>query len=130
MGLLDIFKAPREAVKEEIAEVPWHTLNSLDQLDTLVGESKEKPVAVFKHSTRCGISRAVLKIFERNYTLSEGEVKLYFLDLLQNRDISNEIANRFNVRHESPQLIILKDGAVADHSSHHSIEAATLKKFL
>jgi bacillithiol system protein YtxJ len=130
MGLLDIFKTPREAVKEEIVEVPWNILSTLDQLDTLVDESKEKPVAIFKHSTRCGISRAVLKIFERNYDLSEDQAKIYFLDLLENRDISNEIANRFKVQHESPQMIILKDGAVVDYSSHHSIEAATLKKFL
>ena len=48
MGLLDIFKTPREIAKEEIVEVPWHVLGKMDQLDEIVEESKSKPVAVFK----------------------------------------------------------------------------------
>lgn len=95
MGLKDLFKSPRDIAKEEIVEVPWHVLAQMDQLDALVEESKNKPVAIFKHSTRCGISRGVLKMFERNYTLNDEQLKLYFLDLLKNREISNEIASRF-----------------------------------
>lgn len=130
MGFFDKLKSQREIVKEEIVEVPWNMLNSIEQLDTIVEESKEKPVAIFKHSTKCGISRGVLKIFERNYSLPENQVKLYFLDLLQHRDISNEIASRFKVQHESPQMIIIKDGVVVSHDSHHSIEPASLNKFI
>jgi bacillithiol system protein YtxJ len=87
-------------------------------------------VAIFKHSTRCGISRAVLKMFEKNYSLNDEQLKLYFLDLLQNRAISNEIAARFKVQHESPQIIVIKDGVVVHHDSHHSIEAEHLQKFI
>ncbi|MBT0608626.1 bacillithiol system redox-active protein YtxJ [Aequorivita echinoideorum] len=130
MGFFDKFKTQRDIVKEEIVEVPWHILNQLEQLETLVEESQQKPVAIFKHSTRCGISRAVLKMFERNYNLNEDQIKLYFLDLLENRDISNEIANRFGVRHESPQMIVIKNGTVIHHDSHHSIDAEHLKKIV
>ena len=108
MGFLDLFKkTERDIAKEEIVETPWHVLSTLDQLDEIVKESKSQPVAIFKHSTRCGISRMVLKQFESNYDLNDKQLKLYFLDLLQNRDISNEIAARFKVPHESPQMICL-----------------------
>lgn len=130
MGFFKKLRAPRNIAKEATVEVPWHELGEMDQLDKIVEESKTKPVAIFKHSTRCGISRGVLKIFERNYSLKEDQIKLYFLDLLAHRDISNEIAARFKVHHESPQLIIVKDGEVVYHDSHHSIEASTLEKFV
>ena len=130
MGFFDKFKSPREIAKEEIVETPWHVLGRMEQLDALVEESKNKPVAIFKHSTRCGISRGVLKMFERNYSLNDEQFKLYFLDLLQNREISNEIATRFGVQHESPQLLVIKDGKVVHHHSHHAIDAAHLSQFV
>jgi len=130
MGLLDIFKTQRDIVKEEIVEVPWHVLSKMDQLDEILEESKTKPVAIFKHSTRCGISRGVLKLLEKNYNLTDDQLKLYYLDLLQNRDISNKIAARFNVHHESPQMIVIKNGVVVHHDSHHAIEASHLEKFI
>jgi len=130
MGLLDIFKTPRDIVKEDIVEVPWHVLGTMDQLDEIIEQSNSKPVAIFKHSTRCGISRGVLKLFEKNYKLTDDQLKLYFLDLLQNRDISNEIAARFKVQHESPQMIVIKNGAVVHHDSHHSIEASHLERYI
>ena len=130
MGLLDIFKTPRDITKKEIVKVPWHVLGRMDQFDEIVEESKTKPVAIFKHSTRCGISRGVLKMFERNYKLANDQLKLYYLDLLQNRDISNEIAARFKVQHESPQMIVIKNGAVVHHDSHHAIEASHLERYI
>lgn len=130
MGFFDKFKSTQDIAKEEIIEVPWHVLGRMEQLDEIMEESKTKPVAIFKHSTRCGISRGVLKMFEKNYNLSNNQVKLYFLDLIQNRDISNEIAARFKVHHESPQMIVIKNGVVVHHDSHHSIEASHLEKFI
>lgn len=128
--LFNKLKSPRDIAKESIIEVPWHVLGEMDQLDTIIEESNSKPIAIFKHSTRCGISRGVLKIFERNYSLKDEQIKLYFLDLLAHRDISNEIAARFKVHHESPQIIVLKEGKVVYHDSHHSIEASSLEKFV
>lgn len=130
MGLFDIFKAPRDIAKEEIVEIPWHVLAKMDQLDEIVEQSKTMPVAIFKHSTRCGISRGVLKLLEKNYNLTDEQLKLYYLDLLQHRDISNEIAARFKVQHESPQMIVIKNGVVVHHDSHHAIEASHLEKFV
>ena len=131
MGLFDkVFKSQRDISKDEIKEVPWHALTEREQIEKLESESKEKCVAIFKHSTRCGISRMVLNNFERNYDLKEEDHKIYFLDLLANRDISNLVAEKFNVRHESPQLIIVRNGEVVHHASHQSIEVESLKKHL
>lgn len=130
MGLFDIFKTPTAIAKEEIGEMPWHVLNKMEQLNEIVEESKAKPVAIFKHSTRCGISRGVMKMLERNYNLTDDHLKLYYLDLLENRTVSNEVAARFNVHHESPQMIVIKNGVVVHHDSHHSIEASHLERFV
>jgi len=131
MGFFDkLKKTQRDIVKEEIIEIPWHVLSQIDQLDAIIKESLSKPVVIFKHSTRCGISRMVLKEFEKSYNLTENQVKLYFLDLLQNRDLSNEIAARFKVIHESPQLLIIKNGLVVHHDSHNSIDASHIEKYI
>ena len=70
MRFLDIFKTQRDIAKEEIVEIPWHVLGTMDQLDEIIEISQTKPVAIFKHSTRCGISRGVLKLLEKNYNLN------------------------------------------------------------
>lgn len=130
MGLFDkLFKNQQDISNEEITEVPWHPLTRLEQLQEIEQESKERTVAVFKHSTRCGISRMVLKSFENDIRQKDLEnVKLYFLDLISNREISNEIASRFKVEHESPQLILIRDQQVIHHASHHSISAGDLEE--
>lgn len=124
MGLFDkVFKSERDIVKKEIEEVPWHALTESKQLEEIEKESEKMPVVIFKHSTRCGISRMVLNNFERSYDLpKDKKVKLYMLDLIANRNISNEVAERFKVRHESPQMIILKDRQVVHHASHQGID--------
>lgn len=132
MGLLDkIFNSQQEVSKKEIVEVPWHPLTRMEQLDEIKKESEEKTVVIFKHSTRCGISRMVLRNFEGDFgDTSEENLKLYFLDLLSNREISNEIASRFGVQHESPQMLVIKGGKVVQHDSHHSIKAGSLEQYI
>jgi bacillithiol system protein YtxJ len=88
--------------------------------------SHQKPVAIFKHSTRCSISRMALKQFENEFDL-EGSVMPYFLDLINYRDISNEIATRFEVYHQSPQLLLIKEGKSIYDASHSDIDALELK---
>lgn len=130
MGIFDkIFKSERDIAKEEIVEVPWHPLTRLEQLEEIEEESTHHLTGIFKHSTSCGISRMVLKKFEREYPeIKDKDVKLYFLDLLSNREISNRIAEKFAVRHESPQLILIKDKKVVHHSSHHSISTESISE--
>lgn len=108
------------------SKVNWTELTDVMQLMEVQAISIEKPVVIFKHSTRCSISRMALKQFEREYDL-EGVVDAYFLDLIEHRDISNEIAVRFNVHHESPQLILIKNGQAVYNVSHSDIDAGALK---
>lgn len=111
-------------------DINWDNLTQLAHLDEIVAESFEKTVIIFKHSTRCGISRMVLKDFERQYSIGDAQAKPYFLDLLGYREISNEIAARFNVVHQSPQLLVIKNGTCIFHASHGDIDAEALASIL
>ena len=118
--------------KEEnksVSKVGWIQLTDLGQLNEIVDSSTDKVVVIFKHSTRCSISRMVLKQFENEFDLQD-KVVPYFLDLLEHRDISNEIATRFEVQHQSPQLIVIKDGKAVYNASHESIDAEKLAQFV
>ena len=97
----------------------WKKLESMEDLHAAIDESKTKKVALFKHSTRCSISSMVLSKFERAVEKSDKDVSYYFLDLIAHRDVSNEIAQRLNVEHQSPQLLILENGVVTKHASHN-----------
>lgn len=99
----------------------WTYLISLGQLDEITKESYTIPVVVFKHSTRCDQSNAMLKNFERRYHSKENIPKPYFLDLIAFRDVSDEIALRFGIKHESPQVIFVKDGVVVRYVNHVEI---------
>lgn len=107
----------------------WKELTEQSQLEQLKTQSDEQPVLIFKHSTRCSISRFALKQFENEFDLQD-KIAPYFLDLLNHRDISNEIALQFNVQHQSPQLLLLKNRLVVYHTSHENIDANELKKYL
>ena len=108
------------------SKINWIPLTLIGQLDEIVAFSSQKPVVIFKHSTRCSISRMALKRFESEYDLDD-TVDVYFLDLLEHRDISNEIASRFGVYHQSPQLLLIKDGKSVYDVSHSDIDAGELK---
>lgn len=108
-------------------KINWNELTDLGQLSEIIEISNEKPVAIFKHSTRCSVSRMALKQFENEFNSSD-KVTPYFLDLIAHRDISNEIASRFGVTHQSPQLILIKEGKAVYNVSHSDIDAEELDK--
>ena len=107
----------------------WNELTELEQLEAIINQSEEQPVLIFKHSTRCSISRFALKQFENVFDLQD-KIAPYYLDLLNHRDISNEIALHFKVQHQSPQILLLKNRAVVYDTSHENIDATELKKYL
>ena len=111
------------------SKINWIPLTDLGQLNEIMDLSHEQPVVIFKHSTRCSISRMALKQFENEFDLG-GSVTPYFLDLLNHRDISNEIATRFEVYHQSPQLLLIKEGKSIYDASHSDIDAVELKERL
>ncbi|MES2812789.1 MAG: bacillithiol system redox-active protein YtxJ [Bacteroidota bacterium] len=109
-----------------VPKMDWTLLTDEEQLNDIVEESKSKSVVIFKHSTRCSISRMALKQFEREFDL-EGKITPYFLDLLEYRGISNSIASLFGVMHQSPQILVIKNGISVYDASHDDIHVDDLR---
>ena len=130
MGLINKIFGNSEKERTSKKVLPWRVLTSLNQLDEINKLSQEKLVVLFKHSTRCGTSSMALRQFESHYNFPDDSVYLYFLDLLSYREISNEIAIRFQVLHQSPQLILIKNGETVHHASHYHINAEDIAKFI
>lgn len=129
MGLFNkIFGASGEAKEEKV--LPWIPLNAMQQLDLIKEKSSTKTQIIFKHSTRCGISRMVMSQFVDAYDFTEKDADLYFLDLLNFREISNEVGYKFQVMHQSPQLLVIKNGVAVAHESHGAINEMDLSKFI
>lgn len=106
----------------------WTKLERIEQLVDVDVESHEKTVMIFKHSTTCSISAAALNRLERNWNDTDmAEVKAYYLDLLSYRTLSNAIATHYNIVHQSPQVLVIKDGHCVYHESHMSIDYDELK---
>jgi bacillithiol system protein YtxJ len=98
----------------------WIDLNSIEQLNKIRELSKIRPQAIFKHSTRCFISSIIKERLE--LVGPPGETDFYFLDLLRYRQISNKIASEFSVQHQSPQILLIKNGECVYDESHNDIE--------
>ncbi|MFS4417117.1 bacillithiol system redox-active protein YtxJ [Maribacter sp. 2307ULW6-5] len=131
MGLFGkIFGNSGSAPQGDGPQVPWQPLVSRTQLEEIPGKSKTRPQLIFKHSTTCGISRMVLNGFNAQFDLDREAADLYYLDLHAHRDLSNAVAEVFQVMHQSPQLLIIKDGAVVAHDSHGAISDIDLKDFV
>lgn len=109
------------------SKINWINLTQIEKIDEIINQSNEKPALIFKHSTRCHISKMVLKQFENEYNLDD-KMECYFLDLLEFRPISKAIAERFNIEHQSPQIILIKNGKAIYNASHESIAADELEK--
>jgi len=99
-------------------------------LNDLVALSETKPVLLFKHSTRCSISAVAKNRLETKWDLTDDDVVPYYLDLLAYRPVSDEIATKFNVHHESPQIILLSKGDVIMDESHLDINVEGIKEQL
>ena len=97
----------------------WISLESLGQLDEI--KSRRGFSIIFKHSTRCSISMMVKKRFELDWDKLPDDINVYFLDLIQNREISNTIASKFLVPHESPQLLLIENGECVLDLSHSEV---------
>lgn len=105
----------------------WQVLNSIEQLQAVIDASNERPIGIFKHSTRCSISSMAKSRIET--AMSDSTPDLYLLDLLSHRDVSNAIEEQFDIQHESPQLILLHMGKPLYNASHGMINMKDLLKY-
>lgn len=97
----------------------WIALKDEEQLQAIIQESKQQSVVIFKHSTRCPTSDMVKTRLDRGN--QPDSINFYYLDLIQYRSVSNKIAEVFGVRHESPQVLVIKDGKCVYNESHNGI---------
>ena len=121
MGLFSFSKSEK---------IPWVILNHPSQLEDFDEASNEKAVLLFKHSTRCSISSMAKHRLESDWDLSDEQIIPVYLDLLAYRSISNLIAERYDVQHESPQVIMLKNGQSIYTASHNAIRVDAIKEQL
>ena len=97
----------------------WIPLTSPAQLTAIKEKSRETPQIIFKHSTRCSVSSMVLSRLERSTVPANSD--FYYLDLIAHRDLSNQLAADFQVHHESPQVLLIKNGECVYDESHMAI---------
>ena len=97
----------------------WIQLETADQIDAI--KQQQGYSLIFKHSTRCSISMMAKRRFELDWENLPDDMPLYFLDLIKHRDLSNKVAQDFSVYHESPQLLLIKDGECVLDQSHGAI---------
>lgn len=102
-------------------------LSSEEQMESLLAASGTAPTLIFKHSATCGISRRAIAEFQQ---FLDGEHDTNFtaayLIVQEDRPIANALAERLNVKHETPQAILLRDGAARWHASHGKVTASAL----
>ena len=108
----------------------WTILTEKNQIAEIIALSNSIPVYIFKHSTTCGISAQAKENVEISFKNTDKPFLFYYLDLLKYRSVSNEVASKLNVHHQSPQLILVHDGQVAFTTSHHKIKANILEDSL
>lgn len=97
----------------------WLPLESGSQLQELIKNSSEKPQVIFKHSTRCSVSSMAKNRLEKS--AQPADIDFHYLDLIRYRSLSNQIADEFHIRHESPQVIVVKNGEPVYNESHSAI---------
>lgn len=131
MGIFKtLFGKEKNEERKESGQVPWIPLTSVEQLGEIKEKSATKTQVIFKHSTSCGISSMVLSRFKESYDIPATSLDLYYLDLHTYRPVSNATSDEFGVVHESPQLLVIKNGEVVAHESHGAITQLELQKYI
>jgi len=102
----------------------WEHITEEAQIDSIIDQSKIQPVVIFKHSTRCSISAMAKNRLER--VAAPESTAFYYLDLIRYRSVSNKIAEVFQVHHESPQVLLIKNGECVYDESHGGIDMAEI----
>ena len=130
MGVLNNIFGSKEPKKEKVSYLKWIPLTSIEELATIKEQSNSEVILIFKHSTRCGISRMVIKQFESLFKEEHQHLKIFYLDLLNYRNVSDEVGYSFQVMHQSPQLLAVKNGVSIYNASHYDITQVDLSRFM
>ncbi|THH40071.1 bacillithiol system redox-active protein YtxJ [Neolewinella litorea] len=106
----------------------WNHISNVHDIEAIIERSHSVPCLILKHSTSCPISSMAKHRLERQWDIEEGTLETYYLDLIRHRDVSNYIASEFAVRHESPQVLLIRDGRCVYHASHLDIRVDELRQ--
>jgi len=109
--------------------IPWSALDTQEQLDFLQSGDGEDMVVLFKHSTSCGLSSMMLRRFQQLWGHAAADTSFYILDVIRYRDLSNTISSRYQVMHQTPQVLILKGNRLLAHASHSGINELRPEQF-
>ena len=120
----------RTSKEVEETYLSWTPLISVEEINTIKEISKNQSILIFKHSTRCGISRMIIKQFESLFNEENKQLKVYYLDLLNFREVSSKLSEVFQVIHQSPQLLVIKNGISIYNESHYEITKVNLSKYV
>ena len=130
MGFIKNIFGDKTSKKVEETYLSWTPLISEEEINTIKEISINQSILIFKHSTRCGISRMVIKQFESLFNEENKQLKVYYLDLLNFREVSSKLSEVFQVIHQSPQLLVIKNGISVYNESHYEITKVNLSKYV
>ena len=105
-------------------------IHGLDELDHALGESRHRPLGLFKHSDSCGVSAEALDELLTHLADKRRDARYAMVTVQTHRDVSNAISSRLGIRHETPQALVVHDGRVVWSASHFRVSAAALDKAL
>jgi len=130
MGLFGRSKTKETQIEANNNGIKWIPLTSIEQLNEIIETTFDKPVLLFKHSTRCSISTMAKTGLERKWSTGDDLCDAYYLDLLNHRDVSNQIEALTGITHQSPQAIVLKGRDIIYDATHNSIDARAIESTL
>jgi bacillithiol system protein YtxJ len=107
-----------------------HLLEQIHQIEEAIADSATRPVVFFKHSRTCGTSAQAFDELQEHLDTSSADARYEMVIVQSHRDLSNLLASRFGVRHETPQVILVRDRKAVWHASHFHVTAATLEAAL
>lgn len=110
--------------------INWIPLVSAEQLPAIVERSGQIPCIIFKHSISCSISSLAKYRLENQWDIPNEQLEVYFLDLIRYREVSRLVAEHFGIRHESPQVLLIRDGRCVYDSSHLDISIGNIKEVI
>ena len=129
MGFLDkIANALSATENSSEKESIWNSINSEEEIDKILKLSNERIQIIYKHSPSCGVSYFALRNLNNPELLENPEIDFYLIDVISQRPISGRFAEKVNVRHESPQIFVIKNEEVIWHASHNSVNAKNVLK--
>ncbi|MBO6587117.1 MAG: bacillithiol system redox-active protein YtxJ [Gracilimonas sp.] len=130
MGILDSIGNLFGTESQPQNKFNWKELTSEEDVADVMHTSNEKPQVIYKHSSRCATSYFALKNVESISAEDQLKADFHMVDVISRRPTSMHIAEELEIRHESPQLFVIKDGEVIWSGSHNQIQAEVLENIL